>query len=142
MNAIFKKLNFSGHKELFIHGAPESFLPALEEMEGLTRIVNTWDEIQAPDFVLAFVRKQEEVDRWSTLIPPCVPGDFILWFAYPKGSSKRYTCEFNRDTGWSILGKQDFEPVRIVAIDGDWSALRFRRMAYIKNMTRKGRMAK
>ena len=23
-----------------------------------------------------------------------------LWVAYPKGSSKNYRCEFNRDTGW------------------------------------------
>jgi len=55
-----------------------------------------------------------------------------LWFAYPQGTSKRYTCEFNRDTGWSALRSAGFDTVRQVAIDEDWSALRFRRVEYIK----------
>jgi hypothetical protein len=63
-------------------------------------------------------------------------GDAKLWFAYPKGSSKRYKCEFNRDTGWQALGDAGFEPVRQIAIDEDWSALRFRRVQFIKNLTR------
>ena len=32
--------------------------------------------------------------------------------------------------------KRSFEPVRMVAIDEDWSALRFRRAEFIKTMTR------
>ena len=59
-----------------------------------------------------------------------------MWFAYPKGTSKRYKSEINRDTGWQALGKSGFEPVRAVAIDEDWSALRFRRVEFIKTMTR------
>ena len=34
------------------------------------------------------------------------------------------------------MGEAGFEPVRMVAIDEDWSALRFRRAEFIKNMTR------
>ncbi|HNM27658.1 MAG TPA: hypothetical protein PKL15_19570, partial [Saprospiraceae bacterium] len=56
--------------------------------------------------------------------------------AYPKGSSKTYRCEFNRDNGWQALGEVGYEPVRQVAIDEDWSALRFRRVEFIKTMTR------
>jgi hypothetical protein len=63
-------------------------------------------------------------------------GDVVIWFAYPKGTSKKYKCEFNRDTGWEIFGKLGFEPVRAVAIDEDWSALRFRRVSFIKTMIR------
>lgn len=55
---------------------------------------------------------------------------------YPKGTSKRYKCDFNRDTGWAIMGKFDMEPVRMVAIDEDWSALRFKKVDYIKTMKR------
>jgi hypothetical protein len=57
--------------------------------------------------------------------------------AYPKGTSKKYKCEFNRDTGWSALGEFGLEGVRQVAIDEDWSALRFRKVDYIKSMQRK-----
>jgi hypothetical protein len=60
--------------------------------------------------------------------------------AYPKGSSKAYRCEFNRDTGWQALGAAGFEPVRQVSIDADWSALRFRRVARIASLTRRPAM--
>jgi hypothetical protein len=59
-----------------------------------------------------------------------------VWFAYPKGTSKRYTSQINRDKGWQVLGDLGFEPVRSVAIDEDWSASRFRRVEFIKKMTR------
>jgi hypothetical protein len=67
---------------------------------------------------------------------PRAAGDVILWFAYPKGTSKKYKCDFNRDTGWAALGAAGFEPVRMVAIDDDWSALRFRRVEYIQSLKR------
>jgi hypothetical protein len=63
-------------------------------------------------------------------------GDAALWMVYPKGSSKRYRCEFNRDTGWAALGEAGYEPVRMVAVDEDWSALRFRKAEFIRAMKR------
>lgn len=41
-------------------------------------------------------------------------------------TSKNYKCDFNRDSEWISLGKYNLEPVRQVAIDDDFSALRFR----------------
>jgi len=55
-----------------------------------------------------------------------------LWFAYPKGTSKKYSCDFNRDDDWEVLRQAGFDSVRQVAIDDDWSALRFRRFEFIK----------
>jgi len=60
-----------------------------------------------------------------------------LWFCYPKGTSKKYKCDFNRDTGWETLGNYNLEGVRQVAIDEDWSALRFRKIEHIKTLTRR-----
>jgi hypothetical protein len=68
--------------------------------------------------------------------------DEVIWLAYPKLSSKKYTCEFNRDTGWQALGDIGFEGVRMVAIDEDWSALRFRRAENIKTIIRSFAMSK
>jgi hypothetical protein len=67
--------------------------------------------------------------------------DAVLWFAYPKSSSKKYKCDFNRDTGCDILGQNGYEGVRMIAIDEDWSALRFRKAENIKNMKRRKSMA-
>ncbi len=60
----------------------------------------------------------------------------MVWFAYPKGSSKKYKAEINRDRGWEALGKKGFEAVRAVAIDLDWSGIRFRQVTFIKTMKR------
>jgi hypothetical protein len=63
-------------------------------------------------------------------------GDAVLWFAYPKRTSKRYKADFDRDHGWEVLRAAGFEPVRQVAIDADWSALRFRRSEFVKGARR------
>jgi hypothetical protein len=60
----------------------------------------------------------------------------VVWFAYPKRTSKKHKSEVNRDTGWQSLGNLGFEGVRSVAIDEDWSAARFRRVEFVKAMTR------
>jgi hypothetical protein len=76
------------------------------------------------------------VDALASAIARKAEGDAIVWFAYPKGTSKKYKSRIDRDHGWSVLGHEGFEPVRMVAIDEDWSAIRFRRANFIKNMTR------
>jgi hypothetical protein len=82
--------------------------------------------------LLAFVTRKSEVDALAKAVAARTPGDAIVWFAYPKGTSKKYTCDFNRDTGWDALRAAGFDTVRAVAIDEDWTALRFRRVEYIK----------
>jgi hypothetical protein len=136
MNPIFKKLNFKDQPEIVVVNAPDSFLPVLDEMTLLTQVKTTLTDASEIAFAMAFVTKQQEVDSLTQQFSEKMLGDGLLWMVYPKGSSKRYKCDFNRDTGWEMLGKQGFEPVRMVAIDQDWSALRFRRAEYIKTMTR------
>jgi hypothetical protein len=87
-------------------------------------------------FALAFAVTQAELDAAAACLMALAEGDAVLWFAYPKGSSKKFRCEFNRDTGWALLGQGGYEPVRQVAIDSDWSALRFRRAEHIGKLTR------
>lgn len=134
MNATFKKLNYKDQQTLYILNAPDSFSKELNEMRHLAAIKTSL--AKGVKFFMAFVTKQNEVDELSKKVVPLLEGDGIVWFAYPKGSSKKYKCEFNRDNGWAELGKQGFEPVRMVAIDEDWSALRFRRTENIKSMIR------
>lgn len=88
-------------------------------------------------FAIAFATTQQVRDKSSAALAMAAEGDAILWIAYPEGTSKRHTCEFNRDSGWVVLGAAGFEPVRMVAIDEDWSALRFRRTSYIKTLRRR-----
>jgi hypothetical protein len=136
MTPLFKKLNLSTQAVVHVLNAPSSFEPQLAALQGVTvkRSVSG-----ASPFAMAFVITQAELDVASCKLAAACTGDAILWMVYPKGTSKQYRCEFNRDSGWAVLGAAGFEPVRMVAIDADWSALRFRRVEYIKTMTRKKR---
>jgi hypothetical protein len=136
MTTLFKKLNFKGEAAIHVLNAPESFIPELEALEPFTVINTNLASGEKSSFLLGFCSLQKEVDLLAAKAAAAVEGDGILWIAYPKGTSKKYTCDFNRDTGWHVLGKLGFEPVRGVAIDEDWSALRFRRVEFIKKMTR------
>ncbi len=136
MTPLFKKMNFKEQEAIFAIQAPESFSAELKEMGKVTAIKTSLKGAKAIPFFIAFVTKQKEVDDLAEQIGKLVKADEVIWFAYPKGTSKKYTCEFNRDNGWKVLGKLGFEGVRMVAIDEDWSALRFRKAEHIKTMTR------
>ncbi len=135
LSAIFKKLNLKDETEIVVVNAPKSFEAELATLDSV-RVVRDPARVKAIDFALAFATTQNELDEASRALTSKAQGDAVLWIAYPKKTSKRYSCEFNRDSGWTVLGAADFEPVRMVAIDEDWSALRFRRAEYIKSMTR------
>lgn len=137
---LFKKLNFKTHPHILVLNSPGSFEKELEQLASETQIFKSLQGIEYLHFVLVFVQTLHEIESSIAAIYPKLEGDAVLWYCYPKASSKRYTCEFNRDTGWSALGKFNLEGVRQVAIDEDWSALRFRKLEFIKNMTRRESM--
>lgn len=138
MDAILKKLNYKGQEQVFALNTPESFEGSLASVNAeIKRRVNETDEVA---FAIGFAMKQAELNEIARSVGPRLAGDAVFWICYPKSSSKKYKCDFNRDTGWEVLGGFDLEPVRQVAIDEDWSALRFRKVAYIKKMIRKEEM--
>lgn len=135
MNPIFKKLNFGSQTSITVLEAPPSFADALTEMRGITIVLEEAGEGPV-EFAMAFATTKAQVDEFAEWIAQASTGDVVVWVAYPKGTSKKYRCEFNRDNGWDRFGENGFEPVRMVAIDQDWSALRFRRVTFVKKMTR------
>ena len=132
MATIFDKLQLKGHDEILVLNAPESFEKELSRhpVSHIHRKIEALPQIQ---FSLAFVTKQDEVDALAPKIAARAKGDAAVCFAYPKGSSKKYKCDFNRDTGWAALEAAGFDTVRSIAIDDDWTGLRFRRKEYIKS---------
>jgi hypothetical protein len=129
-------LNFKSHSQIFILNAPESFSAEKRAMDTYTDIQTDLSANKPMSFVLAFVKTKLEIDNLIAAINAVLIGDGILWFAYPKKSSKKYSVEISRDSGWDALGAAGYEGVRAVSIDQDWSVLRFRRVEYIKTMKR------
>lgn len=87
-------------------------------------------------FLLVFVRGRADIERQAGAVITSVGQDGVLWFAYPKQSSARYRTDIRRDVGWDVLGRMGYEGVRQIAIDDDWTALRFRSVDTIQRMQR------
>ena len=138
MSPLFKKLNLGTRTQICVLNAPASFEPELTALKG---VAIKRSLTKPTDFAIAFAVTQAELDRASAALTAAAAEDAVLWIAYPKSSSRNYHCEFNRDSGWPVLGAAGFEPVRMVAIDDDWSALRFRRAEHIKTMKRESSRA-
>ena len=137
MTPILKKMNFKNNKEILIVGSPSSFESEILAMSAFTNIKRTIEENTTIEFAIAFASEQKVLTTMINSILPHVSEDAILWFAYPKQSSKKYVCDFDRDTGWTILGQAGWDGVRIVGVDEEWSALRFRQVGFVKTMIRK-----
>jgi hypothetical protein len=134
MDPVLKKLQVRGNDRLLVLGAPP-------ELAGLitswTQDVPIGTRTRATETAaLVFVRSRADVEGRAPKVVAALEANPLLWFAYPKKSSKRYACDISRDDGWATLGALGFEPVRQVALDQDWSALRFRRAEDIGQLTR------
>lgn len=135
MSEIFKKLNLKHQAEILVLNAPRSFEGELIQL-GKVTVHESTEQMDTINFALVFVISKNELDAEIKSLLKKVKDDVTLWFAYPKSTSKKYQSEINRDNGWSTLGDAGFEGVRQIAIDEDWSALRFRRIEFIKSFTR------
>ncbi len=100
MTQLFKKLNFKGHKTIVALNYPKSFWAELSAMQSFAQIATDAKSIDEVEFAICFVTTKAQIDEYAAAIMPKVKGDALLWFCYPKGSSRSYKCEFNRDTGW------------------------------------------
>jgi hypothetical protein len=133
MDDILKKLRYGEQERIAVLNAPVEFR---DRIAGLLPDVQIDTEINARylyDFMIAFTPVMTDVER---LGPACIhnlSNDGKLWMAYPKGKSRRYTSDINRDRGWQTVEETGFRRVSQVAIDTDWSALRFRNARYVKS---------
>jgi hypothetical protein len=135
MSDLFKTLNYKDRMSLLVVDAPASFERELNALDSV-KIDRKPKPKNFYDFAIGFAVTQAELDRVSATLAAASRGDAVVWVAYPKKSSKCYRCEFDRDSGWQALGDAGFEGVRMVAIDEDWSALRFRRVEFIQSLKR------
>jgi hypothetical protein len=132
MKTLLEKLNYKGQKRIVVFNAEKSFkLAPYREIKDI-QIDNEIDLRYPYDFMIIFVRKIREVEEITPVALHNLAVDGILWFCYPKKSSTKYSSEIDRDHGWKALNDLQFFGIRLVTIDDDWSAMRFRNIKYIK----------
>jgi hypothetical protein len=78
----------------------------------------------AADVIVAFVRARAELDTVAAPAIKAALRDKLAWIAYPKAG--QLGTDLNRDILAKSLAGQGVQPVRQIAIDEVWSALRFR----------------
>jgi hypothetical protein len=76
------------------------------------------------DAVVLFAASRAELDRRAGPLLEAARADKLAWVVYPKGGQRG--TDLNRDTLARHLAPYGIRPVRQVAVDDLWSALRFR----------------
>ncbi|MBY0148109.1 DUF3052 domain-containing protein [Neobacillus niacini] len=133
--SILKKLNFKDQGQpVLVINAPKSYDEIKAAFEGE---VHQQARLAMYDFVQVFGTSNEELQSNAKKAVTYVTEDGLLWLCYPKKSSKVYKgSDCSRDSVTAMLSEEGYEPVRQIAIDDDWSALRFRKPEKIKKMVR------
>lgn len=135
MKELLKKLNFKKHRRIVIINADADFLNAIShELDGV--ITDTIVDQRCPyEFMLIFVKKAKEVENIAPVALHNLTADGILWFCYPKKTSGNFTSGLDRDHGWEALNRSGFYGVRLISVNNEWSAMRFRNVKFIKSVS-------
>ncbi|MFV3127608.1 hypothetical protein [Niveispirillum sp. KHB5.9] len=128
MKTIADKLGFKSGKRAWMVNAPEN----LSAIIGLP-VVRPEGDI---DLLLGFAIDQAALETVCDRVLPIYKRGGSLWFAHPKKSGS-IRSDLSRDAGWQRLTAAGLIPVTQIALDDDWSALRFRYRDEVKNITRK-----
>jgi hypothetical protein len=140
MRNLFDKLNYKGQERMAVINAEDSFTTLIsDELRNVT-VDKEIDPRYPYDFIILFVRSVSEVKYLTPIALHNLLADGVLWFCYPKKTSKKYSTDIDRDHGWKALNDSGFYSIRIVAIDNDWSAMRFRNIKFIRSAS--GRITK
>ncbi|WP_161889397.1 YdeI/OmpD-associated family protein [Pontibacter russatus] len=125
MPELKKKLQLRAATELLLLHAPEEMATALTE-EGVAVVrAGEAPATGAYEAVLLFVQRRQQLEQEVPQATALLKLGGLLWIAYPKKSSGIET-DLTRDEGWRTMAELGYEPVRQVALNAIWSALRFR----------------
>ncbi|MGZ4267088.1 MAG: hypothetical protein ACXVS6_23655 [Solirubrobacteraceae bacterium] len=76
------------------------------------------------DAVIVYCTSRADLEQLSAPLLAAARRDALTWVAYPKAG--QLGTDLNRDTLTALLQAQGVRPVRQIALDDVWSALRLR----------------
>ena len=137
MKKLVEKLNYKGQERIAVINADENFTVSLSKELINISIDKEIDPRYPYSFIIIFVRNISEIESLSPLALHNLMADGVLWFCYPKKTSKNFKSDITRDHGWKSLNDSGLNGIRMVTVDDDWSALRFRNARFIKSTNRR-----
>lgn len=127
MKALLDKLGYKNGMGTQVWGLPDALrqdlLPLLS------------DTSSTPNFRIAFALNSAALARAADEVAAAYRAGGHLWICYPKKSGS-IRSDLTRDIGWERIQALNLYGVTQIAMDADWSALRFRLRDEIEHFTR------
>ena len=120
---LIDRLRIKPGMTVLLLNAPDDFAQKLEPLPADVTLETRTDGLYAA--VIAVFRNQAEANDLSATAAGAVRKEGLLWTCYPKTSGALKT-DLTRDKGWAMLYGLGWGPVSQIAVDADWSALRWR----------------
>jgi phage-related baseplate assembly protein len=115
---VGEKLQLRAGQGVAVIGLPDGV--ELELPDGVSAV----DDPASADAVVSFLTTSAELADAGQPVLDAARRDALAWLAYPKGG--QLGTDLNRDVLREGLEAEGVQPVRQVAIDVTWSALRLR----------------
>jgi len=129
---LCKKLRLVAGQSVAVLNAPEGYL--LLFTPGPSGIKTQLDSDAHYDAVVLFVKDVDELRRLGSAAVRAAKPSGLLWIAYPKGGRTKGVTDLPATPWWvqnDVLGdvtaEKGYKPVSFVAVDEDWTALRFKK---------------
>jgi hypothetical protein len=132
---LTKRLGMKTGFSALILNAPDGFIASLDPLPEGSSIHTSPDTSTTYDLINVFVSSKAGVDRHAATALDSVKKGGLLWFTYPKKSSKVKT-DVSRDTGWEAINSAGWEGIAVISVDDTWSAIRFRPHEDIRSRNR------
>jgi hypothetical protein len=129
ISRVAKKLGIKAGMHVLVLDAPSGYLKSLAPLpEGVVVLEKVGGTHQ---FVQFFATRKAEIQKSALkLLKHAAPGA-LVWITYPKKTSG-VQSDLSREEVWDAMAGTGWRPVAQIAIDGVWSALRFRPVEDVK----------
>lgn len=118
--SLAQKLQIKPGRSVAIINAPEGYAAALTD---LPPDVSVQYAAAPADIIQIFVQDRAALEAQAPQLKPLIKPNGMLWVTYRKGTAKIKT-DIHRDSIAAYAHTIGLTPVAIIAIDGEWSALR------------------
>lgn len=123
-SALAKKMKLKPRSRAAVVDAPDGYL---DELGPVPEGAVLSDRLEGPhDWIQVFVTNKAELDSAAPAAIDALALDGLLWFAFPKGSSRIQT-DLTRDQGWESVLAADLKWVGLISVNDIWSAFGMRR---------------
>lgn len=131
--SLLEKLQLKDEKNLLIQGLPSTVEKQFVKLS-FSKNVTPLLKSRKIDFALVFAISHKQLEDILKDVVPALGDHAKLWIAYPKVSSK-IVSDLTRDCNWSCIAKCGFEGIRLIAVDNIWTAMRFKKIEDIKQVS-------